>query len=112
MQRRRVVLYTKAGCHLCDIAKERLARVRREQEFDLEEVDIAGDPGLLERFGTRIPVVTIDGEFAFEHRVVVDEMLTLLRGQVLLGTPSQQVEPSPKEAVPGVTKMGEGASES
>jgi glutaredoxin len=79
MQRRRVVLYTKAGCHLCDIAKGKLERVRHEQEFELEEVDIAGDPELLERYGTRIPVVTIDGAFAFEHRVVVDEMITLLR---------------------------------
>jgi glutaredoxin len=79
MQRRRVVLYTKAGCHLCEIAKGRLARARREEEFDLEEVDIAGDPDLLERYGMRIPVVTIDGTLAFEHRVIVGEMIAKLR---------------------------------
>lgn len=79
MSRRRVILYTKAGCHLCDIAKGKLDRARREQDFDFDEVDIARDPELLERYGLRIPIVTIDGVEAFEHRVVVEDLLRALR---------------------------------
>jgi len=79
MPRRRLVLYTRAGCHLCDLAKGKLDRARREEDFDLEEIDIDRDPDLVARYGVRIPVVTVDGAFAFEHRVVIDDLLRLLR---------------------------------
>jgi glutaredoxin len=79
MPRRRLVLYTRAGCHLCDLAKGKLDRARREEDFDLEEIDIDRDPDLVARYGVRIPVVTVDGVFAFEHRVVIDDLLRLLR---------------------------------
>jgi glutaredoxin len=79
MPRRRLVLYTRAGCHLCDIAKGKLDRARREEDFDLEEIDIETDPDLVARYGIRIPVVTVDGAFAFEHRVVIEDLLRLLR---------------------------------
>ncbi len=79
MSRRRLVLYTRSGCHLCEIAKGKLDRARREEDFDLEEVDIDSDPELIARYGTRIPVVTVDGAFAFEHRVVLEDLLRWLR---------------------------------
>jgi glutaredoxin len=61
-----VVLYGKAGCHLCDDARAVVAEVRARREFDLTEVDVSLDPVLHARYGERIPVVTIDGEEAFE----------------------------------------------
>jgi glutaredoxin len=64
-----VVLYTKRDCCLCDDAKAVLARVRTEVPFELEEVDIEGDPDLLARFGTQIPVVFIEGRKAFKYRI-------------------------------------------
>jgi glutaredoxin len=54
----RIVLVTRPGCHLCDDAKEVLARigepwVERNVEDDIE----------LEReYGERLPVVLLDGE--------------------------------------------------
>ncbi len=47
-----------------------LEQVRVEMPFDLEEVDITGDPDLERRHRERIPVVEIDGEEAFE--LIVD----------------------------------------
>ena len=61
-----VTLYGKPGCHLCDDARAELVSVRRDREFDLEEVDVSVDAGLHRRFGARIPVVAVDGEEAFE----------------------------------------------
>ena len=61
-----VVLYGKAGCHLCDDARAVVAEVRTRREFGLTEVDVSLDPVLNARYGERIPVVTIDGEEAFE----------------------------------------------
>jgi glutaredoxin len=68
---RTVVLYGRAGCCLCDEAREVLERVRARYEFGLQERDIEADDALLRAYLERIPVVTIDGEEAFE--LFVDE---------------------------------------
>ena len=65
---REVVLYTRDGCCLCDDARVVLERVRGEEPsaFVLKERDIDADDVLHKAYLERIPVVTIDGEEAFE----------------------------------------------
>jgi glutaredoxin len=65
----RVTLYGKPGCHLCDEARAAVRRVRADQAFDLEEVDISLDPVLHGRYGERIPVLALDGEELFDYFV-------------------------------------------
>ena len=67
----RVTLYGKAGCCLCDEAKEALHQVRSERPFELEEVDVSLDPALNREYGERIPVVVLDGEELFDYHVDV-----------------------------------------
>ncbi len=72
MQRRpmhRVVLYSRAGCHLCDVARETILSERTRIGFEFAEVDIEGDEELELEYGIRIPVVEVDGEEAFEITV-------------------------------------------
>ena len=57
----RVTLYGRPGCHLCDDAREVIARVCAELGESFTEVDIDGDPALLARFGEEIPVTFVDG---------------------------------------------------
>ncbi len=57
------------GCHLCESARAVIAEVRSEIPFELEEVDITGDPELEGRYRERIPVVYVDGEEAFTYFV-------------------------------------------
>lgn len=66
---RRVTLYTRAGCHLCDDAAEVLDGVRAQHPFTLDVVDITSDAALLARYRTSIPVVCVDGVEAFRFRV-------------------------------------------
>ncbi len=54
---RRLVLYTRPGCHLCDDARAALKRVG--EPFD--EVNIETDDALHAAYLERIPVVTLDG---------------------------------------------------
>jgi glutaredoxin len=75
---RRVVLYGRPGCHLCDDARAVILRVRAERPFELEEVDIDGDDALFKRYLERIPVVTVDGEERFEFFVDPGELRALL----------------------------------
>ena len=65
----KVTIYGKAGCCLCDEAKEALAELRAERPFELEEVDVSVDPALNHRYGERIPVVAVEGEELFEYHV-------------------------------------------
>ena len=66
-----VTLYGKAGCHLCDDAREAVERVRLDRSFELQEVDVSLDPLLMFRYGKRIPVLEVEGEELSEY--VVDE---------------------------------------
>jgi glutaredoxin len=70
----KVTLYGKAGCCLCDEAKEALAEVRAERPFELEEVDVSLDPVLNRTYGERIPVVAVDGEELWEYHVDAAEL--------------------------------------
>ena len=57
----RVTLYAKPGCHLCDDAREVIARVCAEVGTSYQEVDITTDPDLQRRYGEQIPVTLVDG---------------------------------------------------
>jgi hypothetical protein len=57
----RVTLYGRAGCHLCDNAREVISRVCESLGEEFAEVDIDTDPALVERFGEEIPVTYVDG---------------------------------------------------
>jgi glutaredoxin len=62
----RVVLYSRAGCHLCDVARETILLLRERRGFEFAEVDIEADEDLELEYGIRIPVVEVDGDEAFE----------------------------------------------
>lgn len=57
----RVTLYGRAGCHLCDTAREVVARVCADLGETWEEIDIDTDPVLADRYGEEIPVTLVDG---------------------------------------------------
>ena len=71
---KRVVLYGKAGCCLCDEARAAVRGVQARHPFDLEEVDVSLDPELNSEYGERIPVLVLDGEELFEFHVDADEL--------------------------------------
>jgi glutaredoxin len=71
----RLVLYGRAGCHLCDDAREVLLRVG--EPFD--ERDIEADDDLLKRYLERIPVVSVDGVETFDLFVDEDALRALLQ---------------------------------
>ena len=58
---RRIVVYSKDGCHLCEKVISELENLRSAESFDLTTRDIAEDPELYERYRNLIPVVSADG---------------------------------------------------
>jgi glutaredoxin len=65
----RVVLYGAAGCHLCERARATVAAVGDELGFELEEIEITGDPELEARYRELLPVLEIGGRRAFVYHV-------------------------------------------
>ena len=58
---RRVILYSKPGCHLCEPVEEVILAVRREREFEFAVRNIEEDAAEFEKYKNAIPVVVVDG---------------------------------------------------
>ena len=65
----RLTIYSRADCHLCHEMRAVVETVAREWPLELVEVDVDGDPALEAAYGTRIPVLCVDGNEAFEGRM-------------------------------------------
>ncbi len=56
-----VLLYGRAGCHLCDEAEAMLARIATRVPLAFRVIDIDADDYLQQRYMLEIPVVTANG---------------------------------------------------
>lgn len=77
-----LTFYTRENCKLCDRLKAMIhASLQAEGRSDvtLREEDIDADPGLIEQFRFRIPVVMHGDEILFEGRPEPDEVTAALR---------------------------------
>jgi len=71
----RLTLITRENCHLCDVAKEALARVAATAGQAWREVDVDSDPDLQAEYWDRVPVILLDGEEHGYWRVEEDRLL-------------------------------------
>lgn len=53
----RLTLYLRHGCHLCEAMLVQLQPCQDELGFELETVDIDGDPALEAAYGELVPVL-------------------------------------------------------
>ena len=81
MHKAHVIVYSRPGCHLCDEAKAVIENSHSSDHYTLEEVNIESDDELLRKYKYDIPVILIDGQEAFRHRVDPNEFKTrVVRG--------------------------------
>lgn len=73
-----VTVYTRRGCHLCEVAIQTLESLQAELQFDIEKRFIEGDPVLEEKYGEQIPVIHIDGQHHDFWRVDPDRFRSSL----------------------------------
>jgi len=57
----RVVVYSRPGCHLCEVAEALVAEICAETGDTWARVDITGDDDLTARFTDQVPVTFVDG---------------------------------------------------
>ncbi|MBN1929380.1 MAG: glutaredoxin family protein [Chlorobiaceae bacterium] len=77
----RVTIYGKPECCLCDAALRVLDEVGQQIPFEIEKRDISGDADLIDRYGLDIPVILVDGQVAFKHRIDAERFIGLLEGR-------------------------------
>jgi glutaredoxin len=75
---RQVVVYSRKGCHLCEIVKETLSKLERRGGFTWREIDVDSDDQLRRQFTDEVPVVFIDGRKVFKYRMDEREFLRKL----------------------------------
>ncbi len=76
-----IILYSKKGCHLCEIAREKLLDIKKEISFDLSEVDVEKNQEIFEKYKYLIPVIELDGKIISNYRVNEEELKKLLISQ-------------------------------
>ena len=75
-----LTVYSRRGCHLCEQMLEQLLPLSRGRA-EIEVIDVDLQPGLAERFGVRVPVLSCsDGELC-EYRLDVPRVEEWLSGQ-------------------------------
>ena len=77
-----VTLYTRAGCCLCDDAKQIIHAARVRADFDYQEIDIDSDPDLLRLYNDEVPVIAINHIKAFKYRMTMNDFLKKLAARV------------------------------
>ena len=70
----RVTLYTKAGCHLCQDARDMLDEIAGQVDYELTEIDIRSDNEIFEQYRYRIPVILIDKTLVAEGRIEYSDL--------------------------------------
>jgi len=77
-----VTIYSRPGCHLCDVMKDVVWRVSASIPLAIEEIDVSQDPELERLYGLEIPVLFVDGKKAAKYRVSEANLQRILAGMV------------------------------
>lgn len=73
----RIRVYSRAGCHLCEVLIEELLPLIRGR-LDLDVLDIDSCPEWTREYGTRIPVVEYEGRTICQYTLDGDAIGSIL----------------------------------
>jgi len=66
-EKKRITLYHRIGCHLCEQMAASLYALRKELNVEVELIDIDKDDELRKRYDVDVPVVAYRDEVIFYH---------------------------------------------
>jgi glutaredoxin len=76
---KKVTVYSRSGCHLCEIAIDRIKSTMSKLKFELDVKLIDDDVKLQEEFGEQVPVILIEGKVHDYWRVDLERFEKALR---------------------------------
>ncbi len=65
----RVTLYSKPGCHLCEMIEPIIQFVQQRRRFDFEKKNILDNPADFQKYQHDIPVITVNGKEIARHQL-------------------------------------------
>ncbi len=68
------IVYSRDGCSLCEAMCAELALLLGPRAEAVQVVDVGSDPELEHRYGQRIPVLTVEGEFVCAYRLDTERL--------------------------------------
>ena len=74
----KMILYTKPVCHLCDEMKYVIANLKKESEFDFEEINIELNETLFDKYKEKIPVLMLNGRMIAKYHISEEKLLQIL----------------------------------
>jgi glutaredoxin len=74
-----VTVYSRSGCHLCEIAIDRINSVINDYKFTLDIVLIDHNSELEKEFGEQVPVILIDNQIHDYWRVDLERFTTAIK---------------------------------
>ena len=76
---RKVTVISRTGCHLCEIAIDKINSVKDELDFELEIKLINDLPELEQEYGEQVPVIMIDNKIHDYWRVDLDRFTKAIK---------------------------------
>jgi glutaredoxin len=76
---KKVTIYSRSGCHLCEIAIDRINSTLNELDFELDIKLIDDDIKLQEEFGEQVPVILIDDKVHDYWRVDLERFTKAIK---------------------------------
>jgi glutaredoxin len=76
---RKVTVISRTGCHLCEIAIDKINLVKEQLEFDLEIKLINDLPELEQEYGEQVPVIMIDNKIHDYWRVDIERFTKAIK---------------------------------
>ena len=73
-----ITVYSKKGCHLCEVAMQKLLEIQQEFPFSLTEIDIENNDELFEKYKYLIPVIEINGKEVFTYKIDENKLKEIL----------------------------------
>jgi hypothetical protein len=72
--KRRFLLYSRAGCGLCEEMLSELAALPEVSSVGVDVLDVDADPAARARYGHKIPVLLLAGDLVCHGRLDLEEL--------------------------------------
>jgi glutaredoxin len=76
---KKVTVYSRSGCHLCEIAIDRIKSIMDELKFELDIKLIDDDLKLQEEYGEQVPVILIEDKVHDYWRVDLERFTKAIK---------------------------------
>jgi thioredoxin reductase (NADPH) len=73
-----LIIYSRQGCHLCDVMKNELESMDLAQTGSITMVDIDTDPEFARRFNDLVPVLFVNDKEVCHYKLNKERLLAIL----------------------------------